>query len=69
MAVKQKPNGKYGTDVRDENGDRHRETFRTKTEAKAFEAMITKKKYEHQLINSNLRKKRYNAEEELDLLE
>lgn len=59
MAIKQKTNGKYNADIRDEHGTRISRTFNTKTEAKAFEAMYTKIKYENTLINNHLKAPRY----------
>ena len=69
MAIKQKPNGKYLVDIRDEYGTRIEKTFNTKTEAKAFEALYTKKKYEKQLISSKLKQERFLLAEELNHFE
>ncbi len=69
MSVKQKPNGKYLVDVRDEYGTRIERTFRTKTEAKAFEAQYTKIKYENTLINNHLKEPKYSMKTALDSYE
>jgi integrase/recombinase XerD len=69
MAIRQKPNGKYIADVRDEFGVKFIRTFQTKGEAKAFEAQFTKKKYENLLIKSELKKKRYLIDDELEHFE
>lgn len=65
MAIKLKPNGRYLVDVRDENGIRVARTFNTKAEAKAFEAIYTKIKYENSLINNNLKTPRYSIQKAL----
>lgn len=59
MAIKEKPNSKYLVDVRDEFGKRIQRTFRTKSEAKVFEASITKTKYDVKLTNNGLKEPRY----------
>jgi len=69
MGIKPKPNGGYLVDIRDEFKARRERTFKTKGEAKAFEATIEKKKYENQLIGSKLRNKRYVLEKELQHFE
>lgn len=69
MAIRQKSNGKYVADVRDEFGVKHIRTFQAKTEAKAFEAKHTKKKYENHLIKSELKNQRYLIDRELDHFE
>lgn len=69
MAIKQKPNGRYLVDVRDEYGKRIQRTFKTKTEAKAFEAIYTKIKYENTLINNRLMGQKYLMKNALDSYE
>lgn len=69
MAIRQKPNGKYVADVRDEFGTKIIRRFNTKAEAKAFEAMHTKKKYEIRLIKSELKNQRFLIDRELDHFE
>jgi len=65
MSTRRKTNGKFIADVYDEFGERHPKTFNTKAEAKAFEASLTKEKYENRLIKTKLKKKRYLFEEQL----
>lgn len=69
MAIRQKENGKYIADVRDEFRKKHIKTFNTKGDAKAFEANLTKKKYDNRLVNSQLKNKRYLMDPELDRFE
>ncbi|MCE1187641.1 MAG: tyrosine-type recombinase/integrase [Ignavibacteria bacterium] len=69
MAIKPTSNGKYVVDVRDEYGVRLVRRFNTKTEARAFEAMHTQKKYENRLIKSDMKNLRYLIERELDHFE
>jgi len=57
--ITEKPNGKYLVDARDEYGKRIERTFRTKTEAKAYEAGLTTKKYKRQLENNGLKEHQY----------
>ncbi|MBI2417223.1 MAG: tyrosine-type recombinase/integrase [Ignavibacteriales bacterium] len=59
MSIKQKSNGKYEVDVRDEFGKRIQRTFKTKTEARAYEANFSTLKYEKQLIKNKLKEGRY----------
>ncbi len=66
MAIKQKKNGKYLVDARDEYGTRIQRTFKTKTDARAFEGDLYKKKYELLLVKSSLRETRYPFEQALD---
>jgi site-specific recombinase XerD len=66
MAIKQKKNGKYLVDVRDEYGTRIQRTFNTKTDARAFEGDVYKKKYELLLVKNKLRDSRYNIDQALD---
>jgi len=66
MAIKQKKNGKYLVDVRDEYGTRIQRTFNTRTDARAFEGDLYKKKYELLLVKSSLRETRYPFEQALD---
>jgi integrase/recombinase XerD len=69
MGIKLKPNGGYLVDIRDEFNTRKEKTFKTKAEAKAYEATIEKKKYDNKLIASNLQSKRYILEKELEHFE
>ena len=69
MGIKPKQNGKYKVDIYDESGDRHVTTLNTKAEAKAFEATITKMKWDNHLISVNLRNKRYILKNELESYE
>ena len=66
MAIKQKKNGKYIVDVRDEYGTRIQRTFKTKTDARAFVGDLYKKKYELLLVKNKLREPRYLIERSLD---
>ena len=59
MSIKQKDNGNYLVDVRDENRNRIQRTFKTKTDAKAFEGEVYRQKYEALLVKNKLRKIRY----------
>jgi len=66
MAVKQKKNGKYLVDVRDEYGTRIQRTFNTRTDARAFEGDLYKQKYERLLVKNKLRESRYKIDQALD---
>jgi len=66
MAINQKRNGKFLVDVRNEYGTRIQRTFKTKTDARAFEGDLFKKKYELLLDKRSLREKRYPLEQALD---
>jgi site-specific recombinase XerD len=69
MAIKQNANGKYIVDARDEYGVRYIRIFQKKAEAKAFEATLTRKKYDNRLVKSHLKNKSYLMESELDHFE
>jgi len=66
MAVMQKNNGKYLVNVRDNFGNRIERTFKTKTEAKAFESSINKIKYENRLVENGLREQRHSIYQALE---
>jgi len=59
MAIKQKPNGNYLVNIRDQNGTRLKRTFRTRREAEVFESSIKMEKYENQLIRNGVKSARY----------
>jgi integrase len=59
MAVKQKKNGNYLVNTRDQDGTRLKRTFRTKREAEAFESVIKLQKYENQLVRNGVKSARY----------
>lgn len=59
MAIKQKPNGNYLVNLRDQDGTRTKRTFRTKREAQAYENSIELQKYENRLINNGIKRARY----------
>lgn len=59
MAINQRPSGNYQVDLRDQNGNRIKRTFRTKKEAQAFELSHKIQKYENRLINNGVKPARY----------
>jgi integrase len=59
MAIKQKKNGKYLVNTRDQAGTRLKRTFRTRREAEAFDSSIKLKKYENQLVRNGVKSARY----------
>lgn len=59
MAIKQKKNGNYLVNTRDQNGTRLKRTFRTKREAEAFDSSIKLQKYENQLVRNGVKSARY----------
>ena len=59
MAIKQKANGNYLVNIRDQTGTRIKRTFRTKREAEVFESSIKVQKYENRLIGNGVRPARY----------
>lgn len=66
MAIKQKKNGKHLVDIRDEYGTRIQRTFKSKSDAKAFEGDIYRKKYEILLVKNKLRESRYPTDRALE---
>lgn len=66
MAIKLKKNGCFLVDVRDENRTRIQRTFKTRSDAKAFEGQIYRRKYEALLVKNKLRKVRYPIEKALE---
>ena len=59
MAIKQKLNGNYLVNTRDQSGTRLKRTFRTKREAEAFDSSIKLQKYENQLVRNGVKSARY----------
>lgn len=59
MAIKQKKNGNYLVNTRDQTGTRLKRTFRTKREAEAFDSSIKLQKYENQLVRNGVKSARY----------
>jgi integrase len=59
MAIKQKKNGSYLVNTRDQSGTRLKRTFRTKREAEAFDSSIKLQKYENQLVRNGVKSARY----------
>jgi integrase len=59
MAIKQKKNGNYLVNTRDQDGTRLKRTFRTKREAEVFESVIKLQKYENQLVRNGVKSARY----------
>jgi len=59
MAIKQKKNGNYLVNTRDQTGTRLKRTFRTKREAEVFESTIKLQKYENQLVRNGVKSARY----------
>ncbi len=59
MAIKQKKNGNYLVNTRDQDGTRLKRTFRTKREAEAFDSSIKLQKYENQLVRNGVKSARY----------
>lgn len=59
MSIIRKPNGKYVVDMLNERNRRIQRTFTKRTEAEAFSAALTRKKYERKLVNNQLLSARY----------
>ena len=59
MSIIKKPNGKYTVDIVKEYQTRVQRTFSKKSEAQAFSASITRKKYDTKLVHNNLLSARY----------
>ena len=66
MAIKQKSNGNYLVNIRDQTGTRIKRTFRSKREAEVFETSIKLQKYENRLVNNGVKPTRYLFEQAAD---
>ncbi len=59
MAIKQKKNGRWQVNFRDQFGNRLKRTFNTKAEALAWVSSIEVQKYENKLIRNGVKSARY----------
>ncbi len=69
MSIKKESQGKYVVDMRDHNGSRISRSFKNLADAKEFEAIINREKYDKKLSNNKIIKPKQNFYNELDHFE